>query len=309
MKKSFIYILFVLSFLSISKYSYANINNKIVIKVENEIITSYEIKNKILTLLNFSGTEVNQKNINQLKKQAVESLIQFKLKKIELKKYNIQKNTSRINAYLKSISSNNISSLKKKFEENNLDYQLFLEEVEVQSMWQQLVVKLYSKKFNIEENIIEQELENYKKTKKSLKEFRISEIEIMIENNENDIQKIQDIESEIKKQDFESVALKFSISSSASNKGDIGWISEKSLSDQIYNIIKNMKIGQVSEPIIRQDTALFLKVNDIRNSEITDLNLADLKKKLINQKKNELVDLYSLSHLSKIRNTSLIEYK
>ena len=309
MKKSFIYILFVLSFLSISKYSYANINNKIVIKVENEIITSYEIKNKILTLLNFSGTEVNQKNINQLKKQAVESLIQYKLKKIELKKYNIQKNTSRINAYLKSISSNNISSLKKKFEENNLDYQLFLEEVEVQSMWQQLVVKLYSKKFNIEENIIEQELENYKKTKKSLKEFRISEIEIMIENNENDIQKIQDIESEIKKKDFESAALKFSISSSASNKGDLGWISEKSLSDQIYNIIKNMKIGQVSEPIIRQDTALFLKVNDIRNSEITDLNLADLKKKLINQKKNELVDLYSLSHLSKIRNTSLIEYK
>ena len=309
MKKSFIYILFVLSFLSISKYSYANINNKIVIKVENEIITSYEIKNKILTLLNFSGTEVNQKNINQLKKQAVESLIQFKLKKIELKKYNIQKNTSRINAYLKSISSNNISSLKKKFEENNLDYQLFLEEVEVQSMWQQLVVKLYSKKFNIEENIIEQELENYKKTKKNFKEFRISEIEIMIENNENDIQKIQDIESEIKKKDFESVALKFSISSSASKKGDIGWISEKSLSDQIYNIIKNMKIGQVSEPIIRQDTALFLKVNDIRNSEITDLNLADLNKKLINQKKNELVDLYSLSHLSKIRNTSLIEYK
>ena len=131
----------------------------------------------------------------------------------------------------------------------------------------------------------------------------------MIENNENDIQKIQDIESEIKKKDFESAALKFSISSSASNKGDLGWISEKSLSDQIYNIIKNMKIGQVSEPIRRQDTALFLKVNDIRNSEITDLNLADLKKKLINQKKNELVDLYSLSHLSKIRNTSLIEYK
>ena len=69
-----------------------------------------------------------------------------------------------------------------------------------------------------------------------------------------------------------------------------------------------MKIGQVSEPIRRQNTVLFLKVNDIRNSEITDLNLADLKKKLINQKK-KLVDLYSLSHLSKIRNTSLIEYK
>ena len=70
-----------------------------------------------------------------------------------------------------------------------------------------------------------------------------------------------------------------------------------------------MKIGQVSEPIKKQSTALFLKVNNIRNSEITDLNLEDLKQKLINQKKNELVDLYSLSHLSKVRNTSLIEYK
>ncbi len=309
MKKNLIYILFIFFFLSTSKYTYAKINNKIVIKVENEIITSYEIKNKILTLLNFSGSEVNQTNINQLKKQAVESLIQYKLKKIELKKYKIKKNTSQVNTYLKSISSNNISSLKKKFEENNLDYQLFLDEVEVQTMWQQLVFKLYSKKFNIDENIIEQELKTYKKTKKDLREFSISEIEITIENNENDNQKIQEIKSEIMEKDFETAALKYSISSSASNKGDLGWISERSLSDQIYNIIKNMKIGQVSEPIRRQNTALFLKINDIRNSEITDLNLTELKQKLINQKKNELVNLYSLSHLSKVRNTSLIEYK
>tara|TARA_B100001939_G_scaffold337654_1_gene342235 strand:+ start:1415 stop:2344 length:930 start_codon:yes stop_codon:yes gene_type:complete len=309
MKKNLIFILFLLSFLMISKYSYAKINNKIVIKVENEIITSYEIKNKILTLLNFSGTEVNQKNINQLKKQAVESLIQHKLKKIELKKYNIKKNTSRINSYLKSISSNNVSGLKMKFEENNLDYELFMDEVEVQSMWQELVFKLYSKKFSIDETLIEQELKNSKNTKKDLREFKISEIEIMLENNKNDDKKIQNIISEIQKDNFESVALKYSISSSASNNGDLGWISEKSMSNQIHNIIKDMKIGQVSKPIRRQNTVLFLKVQDIRNSKITDLNLVELKKKLINQKKNELVNLYSLSHLSKVRNTSLIEYK
>ena len=309
MKKNLIFILFLLSFLMISKYSYAKINNKIVIKVENEIITSYEIKNKILTLLNFSGTEVNQKNINQLKKQAVESLIQHKLKKIELKKYNIKKNTSRINSYLKSISSNNVSGLKMKFEENNLDYELFMDEVEVQSMWQELIFKLYSKKFSIDETLIEQELKNSKNTKKDLREFKISEIEIMLENNKNDDKKIQNIISEIQKDNFESVALKYSISSSASNNGDLGWISEKSLSNQIHNIIKDMKIGQVSKPIRRQNTVLFLKVQDIRNSKITDLNLVELKKKLINQKKNELVNLYSLSHLSKVRNTSLIEYK
>ena len=34
-------------------------------------------------------------------------------------------------------------------------------------MWQQLVSNSILKKFNIEENIIEQELENYKKSKKA----------------------------------------------------------------------------------------------------------------------------------------------
>ena len=196
-----------------------------------------------------------------------------------------------------------------KFEENNLDYELFIDEVEVQSMWQELVFKLYSKKFSIDETLIEQELKNSKNTKKDLREFKISEIEIMLENNKNDDKKIQNIISEIQKDNFESVALKYSISSSASNNGDLGWISEKSMSNQIHNIIKDMKIGQVSKPIRRQNTVLFLKVQDIRNSKITDLNLVELKKKLINQKKNELVNLYSLSHLSKLRNTSLIEYK
>ena len=67
------------------------ITNKIVLKVENEIITNYEVKNKILTSLVLAGDEITQENINKLKKQALESLIQNKLKIIELKKYKIKK--------------------------------------------------------------------------------------------------------------------------------------------------------------------------------------------------------------------------
>ena len=50
-------------------YSFSNIDNKIVIKIENEIITNFEIKNKILTLLILGNQEINQKNINILKKK------------------------------------------------------------------------------------------------------------------------------------------------------------------------------------------------------------------------------------------------
>ncbi len=303
-----------LSFLLISLTSLANnvlakINNKIIVKIENKIITSYELKNKILTVLFLAQNEVNQENINSLKKRAVESLIQLKLKKIELDKFDIKKDNERIKKYLNSISSNNISDLKIKFLENNLDFELFLSEVEIETMWTPFIYKFYSKNIEIDENIIDKELKEYVQNNSSLKEFKISEIEILLNNNEMDNEKIINLQKMIKEQGFETAALKYSISSTASNKGDLGWINAKSLSEQIYNAIKKVKIGEISKPIRRQNSVLFLKVNDIKTSNIEDINLIDLKKKLINQKKNELVELYSLSHLSKIRNTSSVEFK
>ena len=287
----------------------AKIRNEIVIKVENEIITSYEIKNKILTSLTLAGNVINQENINNLKPQAVESLIQQKLKKIELKKYKIKKNSERINSYLNTISGNNISELKARFEINNLDYELFLKEVEIQTKWQNLIYLIYSNKIEIDENLIDEDIKKIVDNEKKMIEFKISEIEISLENDLEKKDQILNIQNKIKKEGFGSAAVKYSVSSSANNKGDLGWISSKSLSKQILNIIKKMKIGQISEPIIRQNSLIFLKLNDVRSSDIKSVNMNQLKKRLIEQKKNELFNLYSKSHLSKLKNTSLIEYR
>ena len=99
------------------------------------------------------------------------------------------------------------------------------------------------------------------------------------------------------------------MSSSASNKGNIGWVNSKALSKQIFDIIKDMKKNEISSPIRRQNSILFLKVNDVRNKKLNETNMANLKEKIINQKKNELFNLYSKSHLSKVKNNSFIEFK
>ena len=92
----------------------ANLENKIIVKVENEIITNFEFKNKLLSTLILANQELNQTNINKIKSQALDLLISQKLKKIELKKYNIKKDSVKINEYLKTISLDNINGLKKK---------------------------------------------------------------------------------------------------------------------------------------------------------------------------------------------------
>ena len=296
-------------FLSLSKISTANIKNNIIIKVENEIITNYEIKNKILTSLVLANKEINQQNINSLKSQSLEALIQFKLKKIELSKFNLNNDPIRTKDYLNKISSNNIENLKDKFKKNNLNYDLFLDEINTQLKWQGYIFKIYSNKIEIDESIISNELNDIIKNESNIEEYELSEIEILLDEQKSTDQEIDRIKKLIDEKGSEETALSSSSSDSAVNKGYIGWINGKSLSINIYKQIKEMKVGEISKPIFKTNSALFLKLINKKTYKSNNTNLDELKKNLINQRKNELFNLYSKSHLSKLRNTSLIEYK
>ena len=94
-----------------------------------KLLPIMKLKNKIISTLVLSNQEINQKNIDSLKKQALEFLIQNKLKKIELSKTNIETTSGQIENYIKSISQNNLSLLKEKFKKNNIDFRLFKEEM------------------------------------------------------------------------------------------------------------------------------------------------------------------------------------
>ena len=306
--RSFIFILIFGVFLIASENSYAKINNNIIIKVGNKIITNFELKNKILSSLIVSNQSINQQNIDKIKKQSIDLLIQKKIKEIELDRFKFKNDPITINKYLNSISLNDIDSLKKKFKDNNVDFNLFLEEVEIQFKWQQLIMNTYSKKIEINNENLIQEINMILKNKKDIVEFKLSEIEIPINNDNSDKVKLNDLMNVIKEIGFEEAALKLSISSTAENRGDLGWISSTSFSKKILKVIQKLRVGEISEPITKQGSFTILKLVDKRQSNVKDLDMEKLKKNLILSKRNELFGLYSQSLLSKLKNTTLIEY-
>ena len=85
--------------------------------------------------------------------------------------YKIKKDEGRINSYLKSISGNNIQNFKNKFFENNLDFELFLDEVDTEIRWQQLIYTLYGKKIDINEAAVNVEVEKIIKERSNVEEF------------------------------------------------------------------------------------------------------------------------------------------
>ena len=309
MRNLYLFILLILINFFYNEPISAKLENNIVLKVENEIITKYEIKNKILSSLVLSGQEINQENINRYKKSTLENLIQLKLMKIELSKYNLKDRPDKLNSYLRTLSSNNIDSLKNKFLDNKLDYDLFLDEIKIKLRWQDLIYLIYSKKIELDEQSIDIELQEIIRNKSEIDQYKLSEVEILLNGNESDAENIKNISKQIELEGFEAVAIKFSISDTSKNKGELGWINGNILSKQIYDIVSNMKLGEISEPIKQQSSVIFLRLNDKRTAKVEELDEMKLRKDIILQKKNELFNLYSRSHLSKLKNTSLIEYR
>ena len=308
MKKKIFYIFFaiILFFFQLDLYAKKNLN--IIAKIDNELITSYDVKNKIITTLVLSKKELNQENINSLKKIALENLIINRLKKIELNKYDIKRNDRQINAYLNSISSNDIPSLEKLFEINGLDFKAYKNELDIEFKWRNLIFNKYSNKINIDPDDLIQQLPKKIEQQESSVEFNLSEIEILSSDPNLEKEIIPQILEEIKQTGFENAVLKFSIASSSSNQGNLGWINSNSLSEDLLEIIEKLEVGEVTKPIKKNDKIIFFKLIDKKIISTSSKDIENLKKELIEQKKNELFRLYSSSFLSKLRNSKLIEY-
>lgn len=288
----------------------ASVENKIVIKVGNKIITSLEIKNKINTELVLRNLEVNQSNINKMKKIAVQALIDSRIKEIEIEKYSsINLNNVDISRQLLSISGKNIDALKKKFSENSLDYDIFLKELKLQNSWQKLIFTLFGDKIIINEDELIKELNIIKNENSNIKTYNLSEIEVSYDGDIEKEEQIKKIKQSIEMIGFDQTISAHSESLSATNNGQLGYISERSLSQEIFNNLKNLKKGNISDPIVQLNKIIFLKINEIKIIKNENFSLDLEKKRLIDEKKNNLLKLYSQSHLSKIKNNSFIEFK
>ena len=264
MTKKFFFIYSFILFFTLSNNLESNIQNSIIVKVDRKIVTAFEVKNKILSTLIISGTEISQKNIDELKMQTLDNLIFFKLKEIELEKYNYQVNKKKVDEYINSISGKSIQTLKNEFKNNGLDFDLWIKEIETELKWRSFIYKNYAKKINIDENFINEEVSKILKSNYNNIELNISEIEVLQNNNISDRDLIAKIYEEIEKNGFDKAALKFSISNSSADKGNIGWVNLNVLSEKINNILKELDPGQVSKPIIQANSILFLKLDSKR---------------------------------------------
>ena len=280
-----------------------SIETKIVHRIQNEIITNIDIKNqfKYLVALNNGLKDLNKDRIFKISN---ESIIREKIKIIELSKNfkEIKINKDYLDGLLKDIYSRLGLKSTNQFTLYLKNYDLTLNEVEekltIDALWNQLIFQKYNSQITIDEKKIKNQIKNDSKQK--IKEYRLSEIIFEIKNKSEIKDKYQEVINSVNKIGFKNSASVYSFSDSARIGGDIGWIKENLLNQNIRKKINDLNIGEISQPIILPNGIMILKVDNTRVSEI-EINYEMELQKIIIYEKNRQLAQYSKIYFNKVK--------
>ena len=305
--KKIIFLLFLIFFSN--QLNLLAIENKILFKIENEIITTIDIYDEInyLSILNKDLQKLDKNKIFEIAKN---SLINEKIKEIEiLKKINkINLDEEYIDkiiiTFFSKIGINTVDDFEDFFLKKNIDTKKIRKKIAIQSYWNNLIYSNYSSKINIDKKKIKEKfIEDNKKKNKS---YLLSEIIFQIENKTMRENKFKIISESIIKEGFENTALIFSTSDSSNTSGKLGWINENSLSPKIKKQISKLKLGEHTDPIIISEGYIILKINDIKEVK-QKIDITKELEKLYRKKMNEQLNSYSTIYFNKIKKSTEIE--
>ena len=298
-KKLLVCLCFIFLFLNTNSNS---IENKILIKIENQIITSLDVNNEYKYLIALNPS-LKDSNINDIIELSKKSIFQEKIKKIEIdKNFNNPKIPQKFleqilqNIYSK-IGLANLEEFKKYLINYNIDFENVKNKIEIEALWNELIFIKFSSKVKINEKELK---ERIKQNDKIFKSYLLSEISFEVANLKELDNKFEEISKVINDKGFSFAALKYSNSSTSNLGGKLDWINENSLNKNIREAIDNLKINNFSQPINVPGGFLILQINDIKKTKI-EVDVEKELKMLKNYEKNNQLNQYSKIYFNKVK--------
>ena len=287
--------LILISFFLLINNSFSKNNVFIVLKVNEQILTNYDIEreSKYLKALNPKLSQLPNEKILEISKESLTNEI---IKKKEIEKiFNLNEKNPYVDDYLANIYKRLNFGNEKDFENyliNSANYTLdeVKKKIKIEIMGNELIYLRYGEQVKINKERMLKKIENLDQG--ILKEYLLSEISFKKVKNQNIDELIKKINLSILDVGFNNTATIYSISESAKLGGKIGWINENNLSQSVYDKIKNLKEGQHTRVIQIGNNFLILKVEEIRQKEVS-INKEEELNKMIKFETNKQLNQFS----------------
>ena len=298
----------VLIFFLLNNFSYSEINLQIIMKINNQIVTTYDLEKETnyLLALNPKLKEIGKNDLLELAKR---SIIKEMIRRSEILKY---KELNLENTQVDDVLNNIIQGLnytnQSQFEIYLSDFNISIDDlrkkIEIENEWKSLIYAKYSKSVKIDKENLINKIEKISKDEFSM-EYNLSEIVFDKKQNIPLDEYSKKIFESIEIKGFENTANLYSISDSSKVGGKIGWVKKNNLSFEISRELENIKLNSYSGLIKIGNNYLILKINDIKKLAIQIDKQKELDKMIRIETSNQL-DKFSNIFYNKIKLNSTI---
>ena len=121
-------------------------NHKIVKLVNNNVITNYDLEQRLKLYSTLNNVNINKGNIDKLADEMLSFMVDEKLQLEQINSYEISINESEVNNYIEQAylsDSNNLNEFISVLDNNNIDIEILKKSIEIMIGWNKLTSNLY----------------------------------------------------------------------------------------------------------------------------------------------------------------------
>jgi peptidyl-prolyl cis-trans isomerase SurA len=291
------------------------INNRVVALVNNDIITLYELNNRIKELYGQSSDAIKAQDEDtfiELRRQTLENMIDEKIAQAKAKELEIQVSQEEVDSSIEGIKKANkltqedlIASLK----QQGLTYEAFRKSIKDDLERNQLIDYYVKQKSVILEGQLLKYYQDHPDEFKEEEKLKISGIFLMLKNKGNPDEldalkkKGEAILARIKSgEDFSSLAKEFSEGPGADEGGELGEFKAAEIEPTLKKIIDGLSDGNVSSLITTENGVQIIKLIKREGGTITPFD--DIRDKIYETIYNEELNKRYITWIKDLRDST-----
>jgi len=233
--------------------------------VNDEVISAYDVDQRVLLVLATSGIEPKEEIVNRIREQVLRTLIDEKLQMQEASNADLKISEEQVDAAVTRLARQNNLTVEQIYQvlaQSGINRNTLRDQLRAELAWRELVGQRFGPRVSISEAEIDSVLERIAASK-DRPEFLVAEIFLSVDNPADEAQVREDAENLIEQMvsggaNFQGIAQQFSQAASAATGGDIGWVSEAQLQPELVQVLTNLQPGQITVDPVRTVSGFYV---------------------------------------------------
>lgn len=251
----------------------------VVATVNDQIITGFDLRQRMLMIIAMSEVEPTAEDLPQIEREALDGLIDDRLKAQEIARYpdlkvtdaEVMEEIGAMAAELRTTGDAYLNILG----QVGIRPEAVREQVRVSIGWRRLVGGRFASRARVSKAQVDQAVRQFEEAA-GKRQYLIGEIYLEAAQTQGGMQGAvngaqQLIRQMIQGAPFQAVAQQFSDAPSAVRGGDAGWVVEGTLHPALQQALDNLEVGQLSNPIVVDGGVYIVYMRDKRQGSATQL--------------------------------------